>query len=244
MKREPVNSLNLEMWSELTSALQHVESNSGIRVLVITTGLRKDVFSAGNDLTELYAPMTSAERYREFWEVSNRFLTLLYRSKLATVAAIRGACPAGGCIISLCCDYRIMTTAGVIGLNEVALGITVPKYWGQLMAKTVGQNKAEQLLTSGSLISANEAKSMGMVDELVDAADLQATAASVAQRLAKIPPVPRAVVKQDFRKAFAEEWYQYALREPEGAWQFLTQPSTVKMLGSTLERLSKGKAKL
>jgi 3,2-trans-enoyl-CoA isomerase len=53
------------------------------------------VFTAGNDLMELYAPRTSRERYRNFWVVSNRVLLKLYKSRLATIAAIRGACPAG-----------------------------------------------------------------------------------------------------------------------------------------------------
>lgn len=70
------------------------------------------------------------------------------RSRLATLAAIRGACPAGGCAISLCCDARIMTAGnGTIGLNEVALGIPVPKYWVQVMAQA---SRVEGLLRQGS----------------------------------------------------------------------------------------------
>jgi Delta3-Delta2-enoyl-CoA isomerase len=160
------------------------------------------------------------------------------------VAAIRGACPAGGCIIALCCDYRIMTEVGIIGLNEVALGITVPKYWGKLMVRTVGPAKAEQLLTTGALVSSVEAKAMGMVDEIVSPANLLGAAAAASKRLARIPAVPRSIVKQDFRKEFAEEWFAFALQEPDSAWPFLSQPSTVKMLAATLERLSKGRSKL
>jgi hypothetical protein len=70
--REPVNSLNLQVWSELLAALQYLEANSNVKVLVIASGLKKDVYCAGNDITELYAPMTTAARYRQFWEVSNR----------------------------------------------------------------------------------------------------------------------------------------------------------------------------
>jgi hypothetical protein len=47
----------------------------------------------------------------------------LYLSRLATIAAIRGACPAGGCMMSMCCDHRVMSSVGSIGLNEVQLGI-------------------------------------------------------------------------------------------------------------------------
>ena len=63
------------------------------------------------------------------------FLQRLYKTPLITISAIRGACPAGGCILSLLCDSRIMTEAGTIGLNEVALGIPVPYYWAQVMSQ-------------------------------------------------------------------------------------------------------------
>lgn len=67
--------------------------------------------------------------------VPQDFLLRLYKSPLITICAIRGACPAGGCILSLLCDSRIMTEAGTIGLNEVALGIPVPYYWVQAMCQ-------------------------------------------------------------------------------------------------------------
>lgn len=68
------------------------------------------------------------------------------RSPLVTIAAIRGACPAAGCNIALCCDHRIMTEQGYIGLNEVAIGISVPEKWCDLMGRTIGQGPASQLL--------------------------------------------------------------------------------------------------
>eukprot|EP00798_Chlamydomonas_sp_ICE-L_P011633 gene11633-34342_t len=90
LQKEPVNSLDTEMWQALESALDELESNSSVRGLIITSGLKKDIFSAGNDLMELYAPRTTQRRYSDFWITSNRFLVKLYRSRLATIAAIRG----------------------------------------------------------------------------------------------------------------------------------------------------------
>lgn len=131
-----------------------------VRGVIFASGLKRDVFTAGNDIKELYAPQTSKERcvtvrhlleivvlaaksavpvcewdfpsaymelaatetqsrfclsrYREFWVTSNVFLARLYRSPLVTMAAIKGACPAGGCCLSLCCDVRIMTEQACI----------------------------------------------------------------------------------------------------------------------------------
>ena len=126
-----------------------------VRGVIFASGLKRDVFTAGNDIKELYAPQTSRSRrvcslhsqlllpaatdgfprahlqpctaatptgegndvfwgnvmgrYREFWVTSNVFLARLHRTPLVTVAAIKGACPAGGCCLSMCCDLRIMT---------------------------------------------------------------------------------------------------------------------------------------
>ena len=82
------------------------------------------------------------------------------------MSAIKGACPAGGCCLSLCCDTRIMTEQGHIGLNEVALGIPVPVYWARLMAVVIGQGPAERLCYSASLLSPQEALRLGMVDKV------------------------------------------------------------------------------
>lgn len=67
-----------------------------VKGVIICSGLKRDLFTAGNDLKELYAPNTSMERYKLFWKTSNRFLARLLISPLVTVAAIRGQCPAGG----------------------------------------------------------------------------------------------------------------------------------------------------
>lgn len=125
LNREPVNSMNLSVWQQLLHTLERCEANNNIRALIIQSGIKKNIFSAGNDLNELYAPNTNKQRYGQFWLTSNKFLSKLYSSRLITVALIRGACPAGGCIISLCCDYRIMSndTNSSIGLNEVGLGM-------------------------------------------------------------------------------------------------------------------------
>lgn len=62
-----------------------------------------------------------------------------------TIAAVRGYCPAGGCILSLCCDARVVTEDCRMGLNEVALGIPVPKFWVKIMVNTVGGCEPEAL---------------------------------------------------------------------------------------------------
>lgn len=90
----------------------------------------------------------------------------VYSSRLVTVSAIKGACPAGGCCLSLCCDYRVMTDFGHIGLNEVALGIPVPLYWARLMGRLIGEGPAHKLCLSATLTSPEQALELGLVDEV------------------------------------------------------------------------------
>ena len=155
---------------------------------------------------------------REFWLTSNKFLARLYVSPLVTVAAIRGACPAGGCCLSLCCDYRVMTEVGHIGLNEVALGIAVPKYWAALMGRVIGAGPAEAPLQLARLLSPLEALRLRMVDELVHPSKLLAAAEAAATRMLGVPDFSRAVRARWMRPGCAGEHKAPRQRPPAAAW--------------------------
>lgn len=241
MQKEPVNSLNLVMWQQLEAVLDRAEAAfPQVRGLILTTGLKRDVFTAGNDLLELYAPRTSARRYSEFWCTSNRVLCKLHLSRLSTMAAIRGACPAGGCMMALCCDHRVMSAAGAIGLNEVQLGILVPKFWALLMSQLIGRKAADKLLTTGKMVNPQEAKALGLVDQVVERDQVLGAAEKVMQQLIKLPPLAVAGTKRVLREDFCRQWEQYWAGEAEGAWGFLNEPETMRVLEAAMQRLSGG----
>jgi 3,2-trans-enoyl-CoA isomerase len=240
--REPVNSMNLDLWQQLSQALEQLEADSSVRGLIFQSGLKRDVFTAGNDINELFAPKSSAERYKEFWVTQNRFFARLYRSRLVTVAAIRGACPAGGCALALCCDYRVMTDFGHIGLNEVALGIPVPEYWALLMQNTIGQRQAEKILPYGLLPSAQEAFGMGLVDALVSADQLLPAAEDALIKMLSVPfDSARQATKNHLRGTFSKKWEEFCVSEAEFGWKLISHPKTVAAIEGVLTKLSKGK---
>ena len=243
MCKEPANTLDLKLWQQLADTVQQLEQDKSVRGIIISSGLKRDIFSAGNDILGLYAPKTTKEAYRKFWVMQNQFLARLYRSPLITVAAIRGACPAGGCAIALCCDLRIMTDQGHIGLNEVALGISVPAMWAGLMANTIGQGKAEQMLEFAKLASPQEALQLGLIDKVVPKADLSSTAESAMQQFLKAAPFDegRQVTKNHLRKQFSLDWEAYCVPEVDGAWEQLARESTVKAIAGVLEGLARRK---
>jgi 3,2-trans-enoyl-CoA isomerase len=201
--------------------------------------------SLGIDLSELYAPRTSEARYTEFWRISNTFLSRLYSSPLVTIAAIRGACPAGGCMLSLCCDYRIMNIEGnpTIGLNEVALGIPVPKYWIEVMTRLIGFGQTEQLLSKAIMPTSKEAEKIGLIHRTVPKSDLLGTAEIEMQLRLKFSDDGRIVTKQSMRKELSDRWIGAAAEETAAAWKRLSSPTIVKQLEAVLARLSQNKQK-
>lgn len=234
--------MNTQLWSELSEAMQQLEADSTVQAVIIQSALKKDIFTAGNDINELYAKSTNAERYSMFWRVQTEFLACLYRSRLVSVAAIRGSCPAGGCILALCCDYRLSTPNGSIGLNEAALNIPVPEYWMHVMSRTVGWRRAEVMLQKGLLLDAKQALACGLVDDVVDDAATLVSAAEreVAERL-KVPAAGRTASKRVMREQLSREWEAQWRSEADKSWQLLSSDDIVKQLGRVLQRLAGNK---
>jgi Delta3-Delta2-enoyl-CoA isomerase len=242
--REPVNSMNTALWTSLLKTLDSLEKDPQVRGVVFTSTLKRNVFTAGNDLTELYAPMTNLQKYSYFWVVSNNFLARLYTSPLLTIAAVKGACPAGGCCMAMCCDFRIVTKDMSMGLNEVALGISVPHHWIKLMASIIGQGKADKLCQYARSVGAEEALKIGLVDKVVsDASELQDEAVKIAQEVFKLPDSGRAVTKDLLRGELGRAWGDTSALEEDAhkVWGFLTKEETVIALKGVMARLSKPK---
>ena len=208
--------------------------------------LKKNVFTAGLDLKELHAPSTSKERLHEFWRCLASTLISVYSSKLVTIAAIPGACPAGGCCLALCCDYRIITQDGSMGLNEVAIGIPVPTYWVRLMASVVGQRRANYILQTGAQTKAPQLLEMGMVDKVVETreAGMAAAEAEMAKWL-KLPDAGRIATKGELRGELTAAWTRGMEEEAAVVWECISQKATSDFLGGVMARLSgKKKSKL
>jgi len=246
LARAPVNSMSLEVWEQLSAGLRAAEADMPrTRALVVASGLRRPLFTAGNDINELYAPRTSEGRYRRFWRAQTGCLVAFLRSPLATVAAIGGHCPAGGCALALCCDRRVMADApkAAIGLNEVALGIAVPRFWVRRLAQVVGERAAEELCLGGRMVPTAEAAALGLVDEVVphDSKELDGAARAWAEKQARLSPAARAETKRFVRAPLADAWWAQVDAEAAACWAGLNEEGTVRALGAVLARLSGGK---
>lgn len=159
------NALNREMITELNDMLNSIASDQNIAGAIITG--KENFFSAGLDLIELYN--YSEAEAESFWHLFLDFIANITSFRKPLVAAINGHSPAGGCVIALACDYRIMAEGkAIIGLNEVPVGIIVPNSIFHLYAFWIGNAQASRSLLEGRLFTPEEALQVGLVDELVN----------------------------------------------------------------------------
>lgn len=218
LARPPVNALNPELLSLLREAIAAAPGDD-TRGLVISGG--PNVFSAGLDVPAMLQ-MDRGEleaAWREFFGV----LEALARSPLPSVAAIAGHSPAGGAVMSLFCDYRVMARGPYrIGLNEVQVGLIVPECIQYALRRLVGIHRAERLLIAGAMIDAEHALAIGMIDELTDIDHVPARALAWLQELLALPSTAmrstRAISRADLVEAisdptrldlprFLDEWF-------------------------------------
>jgi 3,2-trans-enoyl-CoA isomerase len=165
LNRGKSNALNREMVTELNDMMRNIENDANIGGVVITG--RGHFFSAGLDLIELYG--YNEEEIAAFWVLFLQFTARIIAFKKPLVAAVNGHSPAGGCIIALACDARVMAEGKyIIGLNEVPVGIIVPDSVFNLYAFWLGKANASRSLLEGKLFSPEEALNIGLVDELVN----------------------------------------------------------------------------
>lgn len=197
MQRPPVNSLNLELLDALGKALDDVSKNKS-RGVVLTSS-SPTVFSAGLDIMEMYKP--DIKRVETFWTTLQEVWLKLFGSNYPTAAAINGHAPAGGCLLSMSCEYRAMVTGKYnIGLNETALGIVAPKWFMDTMCNTIPKREAEYALTTARMFNTDEALKVGLIDVLAtDKADAVDKCKKFIKKFDKISPIARALTKQKIR---------------------------------------------
>jgi Delta3-Delta2-enoyl-CoA isomerase len=162
LERPPVNALNLELLRAIQGALADAVRDGARGIMLSGT---QGMFSAGVDVPALLTRDRAG--VREFWREFFATCAALAHSPVPVVAAITGHSPAGGAVLSLFCDYRVMAQGPYrIGLNEVQVGLVAPDCIQMALRRIVGAYRAERLLVSGALIDAEQALTCGFVDEL------------------------------------------------------------------------------
>lgn len=184
MARAPVNALDIGLVRALREAFIDAPAN-GARGIVLSGA--QGMFSAGVDVPALL--QRDRAGVREFWDEFFALCGAIAASSIPTVAAITGHSPAGGAVISLFCDYRVMAHGPYkIGLNEVQVGLSVPEPIQFAMRRILGGYRAERLLVAGAMVDAEQAHAIGLVDELATVEQVVTRATNWLGDLLKLPP--------------------------------------------------------
>lgn len=191
------NAINHQMVKELITCIQTLEHDTNVGGLIITG--KPGFFSSGIDLIEAYE--YDKEQSRALWTDFLLLQRVLVAFKKPIIAAISGHSPAGGCVIALCADYRIMADgAFIIGLNEIPVGIIVPDSIFNLYSFWLGQHKAYQYLMEGKLLKVNEAFNAGLIDEISTPESLITTAQNKMSTYMQLNTVTWSQSKLNLRK--------------------------------------------
>ncbi|MEO6227268.1 MAG: enoyl-CoA hydratase/isomerase family protein [Thermomonas sp.] len=236
MSRAPVNALDPSLCEALTAAIGDALA-AGAQGIVLAGGPK--VFSAGLDVPFLLSLGDDQQALLSAWNAFFDAARALANCPVPVAAAIAGHAPAGGCVLALCCDYRVMADGPYrIGLNETQVGLVAPEGIQALLSRVVGPHRSERLLVSGALIEASEAQAIGLVDELTGIDDVATRARVWLDALLQLPRAPvletRRIARRDVVAALHPE--RIDLPRFVAAWM---QPDTQAGLRAMLARIGK-----
>jgi enoyl-CoA hydratase len=191
------NALNSTVRSELIAVLDFVRGQDNMRVVVIT-GAGDKAFIAGADLNE-FADRSPMEQ-RATMCGQTVFGEIAAFDK-PVIAMINGFALGGGCEIALACDMRIAGRSAKLGQPEIKLGIIPGGGGSQRLPRLVGSGRALRMILTGEMIDAEEAERTGLVDMVVDDADLLAKTMEIARAMAAHSPLTLRLAKAAVRAA-------------------------------------------
>src|ERR1700756_2400451 len=179
----PVNALSPGVPEGIVETVERGNADPAIKAMVLIGAGRS--FIAGADIRTFGTPRPPPVEGRRTHQI-------LDASQKPVVAAIHGYALGGGLELALASHYRIAVPSAKVGLPEVLIGILPGSGGTQRLPRLVGPKAAMEMITSGRHVPAEEAKALGIIDELVPAgADLRAAAIAMARRVADTKPLPR-----------------------------------------------------
>jgi enoyl-CoA hydratase len=182
-----LNALNKETIIELNKAITQTQKNKSIRCLVIT-GEGKKAFVAGADIKEFiqYNKKEGEGLARKGQEL---LFDVLENASIPTIALINGYALGGGLELAMACHIRIASDDAMLGLPEVSLGL-IPGYGGtQRLTHLVGKGKAIELITTAGMITAKEAKEIGLVNYVCNKEDLFSFSQKILHKIKRNSPI-------------------------------------------------------
>ncbi|HEX6135934.1 MAG TPA: enoyl-CoA hydratase-related protein [Longimicrobiales bacterium] len=185
------NALNTIVRREIVDVLDQLRDNDAVRAMVFT-GAGDKAFIAGADIAE-FAERTALQQ-REVMQARRVFDEVAAYPK-PTIAMINGFALGGGCELALACDIRVAARSARLGQPEIRLGLIPGGGGTQRLPRLIGAGRALRLILTGDLIDAEDAYRIGMVDELVEDADLRTRTLEIARTIASQSPLALQLAK-------------------------------------------------
>ena len=188
------NALALRHWERLAALVAGVDAERSIRVLFVRS-TQPAVFSAGADIDEFAearADAASAAAYTAAFDVG---VAALSSVRMPTVAVVQGLCFGGGLEIVQACDVTIADETARFGLSPASLGIVYPFEASRRLMAAWGARQARYMLSTGKTVDAERAHVLGVVAEVVHAADIESAVADLGRRISALSPIALAAMK-------------------------------------------------
>ncbi len=172
----------MDVAKELIKTFETLGKDDSVKVIILT-GEGEKAFSAGADIE--YMSKISPDESVEYAKLGQLVTSTVELVKQPTIAAVNGFALGGGCELAMSCDIRIASDTAKLGQPEVTIGIT-PGWGGtQRLMRIVGIAKAKELVYTGRIVKADEAKEIGLVNQVYPLASLQEEAMKMAEAIAK-----------------------------------------------------------
>src|SRR6201996_8270943 len=183
---EVLHALDAVMFDELERAFAELTADTNVRVILLT-GSGERAFAAGADIRALAETDSSSGRAAS--ERGQQVFLQIERCGKPVIACVNGVALGGGCELALACTFRIASDRAKLGLPEAKLGL-VPGYGGtQRLPRLIGRRAALRLMLTATIVDATEALRLGLVDEVVPAAELMARGRQLAETIAALSPL-------------------------------------------------------
>jgi len=231
LARGKVNAINPDLTAELSGHLAKLAKDPEVKAVILTG--RGRFFSFGFDIPEMYD--YSNEEFTRFLDSFCRLYKEIFLFPKPLVAAINGHAVAGGCILALACDYRMMVDGPArMSLNEITFGSSIFAGTVEMLRYCVGSRAAETVLLTGRMFDANEALRLGLADELAEAEGFSDQAVQKARGLGQSSGPAYISLKRLLRQSAVDGW---SAREAESIREFVeiwyspeTRENTKKIL--------------
>jgi enoyl-CoA hydratase len=192
INRPPVNPLNTQVFQELSSLFDNLDTNDEVRAIILT-GSGEKAFVAGADINEMaHLDLVGVNKMNK---ISRAVFTKIENTTKPVIAALNGLALGGGLELALACDLRISSEKAKFSFPEVGLGIIPGGGGTQRLQKIVGQGIAKELLYFGDMFDAQRALDLQIVNKVVPVAEVLTVAKEWAQKLAQKPPVALQMAK-------------------------------------------------